>query len=873
MNKIIHKIISLGLTLCLLIITQVLAGGEFYTDNNTLKRTLDNGMVVVIHELRKTPIASIDILVKAGSALEGRFSGGGISHLMEHMIFKGSSEKNIESHNERMKSLGGNINAFTCHDFTAYSATLPSENTVEALKILKDLIASPYFDALELKKEKEVILDEIRRNKDNPTRLASDLSWQLAFQEHPYKYPVIGYEDLLERLGKKDLEEYYSTRYSPDRMILTISGDIKRGELFKEVENIFGPLKRNFIPTLPNISEPPQLNQRNRIEYRDISLAHVGLSYKSASINDAALYPLDVIAIALGAGEDSILTKELRNKRKLVHYITCRNVTLRDSGLFYIYFTADYEKVNDAIDAILEELEKIKKDGVSDSDLKKAKTIVEADLINGLETAEGRTRDISTSEIIANNYNFSKSYLEEVSKVGLEEIKSVAKRCFKKEYLNTVRILPEERRERGISSDSSQDFNRKLIKEDMTNGMRILVCEDHSMPILSISAIFLGGVRAEDNTNNGISHLVSKLLLDGTKDRSEEEIKSEIESKGGSIQSFSGNNSFGIKITLLSKDWREAIEIISDVIMNPAFTDEKIEKEKSLTFAAIKARDDDIVRSGLLLFKQNFYKGHPYRFHPLGKIETIKNLRQNDIVNFYNSLCVPSNMVLAISGDINRDEVIQEVKKQFGSFEKEKLKLPNPPLPEKRKEKKEISRTMNKEQSLIIVGFPSVKLADSDRYIFEVIDSIMSGYNGRLYNNVRDKLGMGYALGSSFQPGLDVGCFFFYALTSRENIKTVKDAILKEIKELKDKGVREEELEAAKRYLITQTMRDLQRNETFGFKISLDELYGLGYKNFEIYDSKINSVSVGQVKRVANQYFNMKDRLIVIIYGKGEEEI
>lgn len=872
MNKVISRIISLSLNLCLFLLlsTRVPAAPAIYTDDNTLKSILNNGMNVVIHETHKATIATIVIIVKTGSATEGRFSGSGVSHLVEHMLFKSNGEKDTRSCNERIKLLGGRINGFASHDYTGYTVTVPGECVVEALKILKDIIASPAFDGLELKKEKEVILEEIRRNRDNPARFALDSSWTLTFQEHPYKYPIIGHEDLFEQIEKKDLEEYYSARYSPHAMILVVSGDVKKDRLFEKVEDIFGPLKRSFIPSFSNIREPLQFTRRHRIEYRAVSLAHVALSYRSASINDTALYPLDILAIALGTGEDSILAKELRDKKRLLHYITCQNYTLRDSGLFYIYFTAEHSKVNDAIAAILEELESVKKNGTTDAILKKSKRIAKAGLANALETTEGRARDISISEAIANDYKFSQLYLNKLLNVTADDVKSAANAYLKRGFLNTVHILPEEKEETAIQPGAIQQVERKILKETMPNGMRILVCEDRSTPTCSISALFLGGVRAEHNTNNGISCLVSKLLLDGTKDKNEEQIKSAIESVGGSIMTISGKNSSGIMLNFLSDDWKRGIEVISDAVINSAFNDEKIEKEKILALAAIKERDDDIVRSGFLLFKQNFFGEHPYRFDPLGTEENIQNIKKDDIVGHYESLCVPGNMVLTITGDIEADEVISEIKKQFASFKRMEPKLPKPAISKRPKEKKEISNSMKREQSLIIVGFPSVKLTDRDRYIFEVIDSIMSGSNGRMFNNIRDKLGMTYALGSSFQPGLEPGCHIFYALTSRQNIEAIKDAILKEIKGLKDKTIPEEELEAAKRCLITSFMTALQRNETLGLTMSLDELYGLGYNNFETYNAEINNVTAGQIKRVASQYFTMKNCLIVVIRGEDE---
>ncbi|MBL7071305.1 MAG: insulinase family protein [Candidatus Omnitrophica bacterium] len=830
-------------------------------------------MTVIIHQMNKTPIVSIDIAVKTGSAVEGIYAGSGISHFLEHMMFKNKAEQKGQSYAEKIKALGGNMNAFTSHDFTVYYATVPPEKAAPALEILKNLISNSHFDALELKKEKSVVLDEARKNKDQPGRMASELSWRTAFQEHPYKYPVLGHDGLLERIGKQEMEDYYSKRYSTHRMVLAISGDVNKDELFREVLEKFGPMKRNLIPDLPNVEEPLQISPRERVEYMDISLAHVSLAFRGVSIGDPALYPLDVLALALGAGEDSILTKELRNKKKLVHHISSSNITLRSAGLFYIHFAADEEKVVDAISAVLEELDNIKKRGIPDSDLKKIRNISRANLINGLETVEGRTRDMSISEALTGDHAFSESYIENLALVTSEDIRSAAGDHLIDQHLNIVRILPEIKEEKIAPDSTPRPSSRELSKHDMTNGIRIIICEDHSTPNCSMSAVFLGGVRAENSSNNGVSHLMSSLLLDGTKERSEEEIKSEIESLGGGIHSFSANNSFGIKINLLSGDWKKGIEILSDAVINPVFQQEKMEKERSLILAAIKERDDGIISSGMMRFKENFYKEHPYRMHPLGKAETVNSLDRRDVLGFYNSLCVPANMVIAVCGDIRAAEVTDEVKKHFADFKRDEPVLPDPPTNISKRDKNKFSYEMKREQSMIIIGFPSVKLSDNDRYAFEIVDSVMSGYNGRMYNNVREKLGMGYIVGSSYQPGLEVGCFAFYALSSRKNIDTIKEAMLKEIKDLKENPLPEEELEAAKRFLINQSVSGLQTNSSIDFATSLDELYGLGYKNFELYDEKINNVTVSQIKRAVNQYFDTKNSIIVTVYGEtgGEE--
>ncbi|MEA3305777.1 MAG: pitrilysin family protein, partial [Candidatus Omnitrophota bacterium] len=791
MDKVTIRAMSANLALLFLfcLSPRVCSGQAIYTAENTLKRELGNGLAVVIHEIHKAPIVSVDIIVKTGSANEANFFGSGISHLTEHMLFKGTLGKNNIDIEKYIKSLGGRINAFTSYDYTGYTVTVPSEHIVDALKALKDFVFFPSFDALELKKEIEVILDEIRRNRDNPARFALELSWPLAFREHPYKYPVIGYDDLFAGITKKDLEEYFSRKYSPHNMALVVSGDVDKAGLFEDIKEIFCEVKRKLLSSVPNIPEPPQSSRRRRVEYKPVKLSHTLMSYKSASINDDALYPLDLLSIVLGDGEDSVFTKELRDKKGLVYSINCGNYTLRDSGLFHIYFISDSSKVNDAIAAILRELEKVKENGVNSKDLKKAKKIARAGFIRALETAAGRTRDMSISEALTGNYDFSQDYLNRLDDVTGSRIKSAAKQYLGVDSLNTVILMPEEEEKitaaaeekNEILQDNPSGPRGRTVKEVMPNGMKILVSEDHSTPICAISALFPGGVRAEDKTNNGVSHLVSRLVLDGTAQREEKEIKSIIESEGGRIQSISGNNSVGIILHVLSDNWKTGVELLGDMVMNSLFSGDKIEKEKSLALAAIKERDDNIIKSGLLLFKNNLFGGHPYRFDTLGTEKTIRNLKREDILNYYESFFVPDNMIITGAGDINAGDFTREVKKQFGKFEQAGLNLPEPPVYEKLTGKKEASAFMKREQSIVIVGFSGAKFTDSERYIFEVINSIMSGSDGRLFHNIRDKSGIGYSLGSSFMPGIEPGYHIFYAVTSRKNIETARDAIIEEV--------------------------------------------------------------------------------------------
>jgi len=868
-NK-IYLIALLASSLCisLWIPPRNLSAQEIYTERDTLKKTLDNGMVVVIHDTRRAPISAIELVVETGSATEGRFSGSGISHLAEHMMFKRGGDRERADTKDRIKALGADINAFTSYDYTAYKITVESTHTGEALEILRDMVAPHPFDLAELKNEKEVILDEIRKNRDDPSRLASDISWRTAFKEHPYSHPIIGHKELLARAGKDELEEYCRERYLPNNMILAVAGDIDKERILKEAEDIFGSLERGFAAKQSAVSEPQQTSPRTHTEYRPVSLAHVAVSCVSASIDDAALYPLDVIATALGEGGDCILTRELRDKKGLVYSAECGNYTLRDSGLFCVHLTAEAEKAREAVSAVLEELDKIKSEGISGDELDRAKNIARMRFLGALETAEGRASDISSSEAMANDYNFSRVYLERLMAVTPEDVKRAAADYFKRPRINTVYVLPEEENV-PEKPEAPRQGEREAAKHVLPNGARIIISEDRSIPVCSVSALFLGGVRSEDASNNGISRLVSKLLLCGTKTRSEKDIKSAIESKGGTLRSISGNNSFGLLLNVPEEEWKAALEIISDAVIDPVFPEEKIDREKRLARGAIKKRADDIITAGLMTFRENFFDGHPYGMDAMGSEEGLEGIGRDAIVNYHKSLCVPSNMVLAVIGDVDAEEALEEIKKRIEPFETAEPKIPKPAIPEfsRAPDKRSAEKQMNTEQSLFIAGFPSPKLADGDRYIFEVIDSVMSGIGGRMFINIRDNMGMTYIIGSSAMPGLDPGCHIFYALSERRNIEAVKKAVMREIAILKTKPVPDEELEAAKKKLIASRAAALQENGAFGLKLALDELYGLGYDNYKRYASRINGVTAAHIKRAVNQYFDEKKGLAVTIYG------
>jgi len=837
---------------------------NIYSQTNTRKVTFPNGMTLILHSLRKTPIAEVDIFIKTGGATEGRFSGSGISHLAEHMLFKGVGD----FCSRQIRELGGYINGYTSHEYTVFSVTVPSTKVTEALDIMKRFVMRKSIETEEFAKEKEVILDEIRKSLDDPVKSVLEAAWRITYLKHPYKYPILGHPDLFLKLTAADLNEYYRKHYTPGNMVLSMAGDFDMEGMLAAASERFSDIKMDFLHTPSAPEEPNQVTERRYEEQRDISLVHSVVCAKSVGIDSPDLYALDVLSLILGHGDSSILTSEMKNKRKLVYDISSGNYTLQEGGLFYVYFTCEKASRKSALEALSELTDDIKKNGVSKHDLEKAKKMARAGFLYALETVRGRARDLATSEILTGDHLFSEKYVKRIEEVTARDVMEAASKYLMPMRINTSSLIPSNGNDETAETPNEESSHRQLSSFKLDNGMRLLIAEDESNPLCTITALFLGGARSETPQNNGISNIVSRLLLGGTKRMSEEDIKSQIESLGGAIENISGNNTFGVSIKVLSEDAEKGIEILGDLIKESQFKQESIDKEKTLALAAVKKRDDNIIRYGIVQMKKGLFGGHPYSLHHLGTDTSINSIDRASILEYYRKYCVPENMVVSVSGGVAKEDIFNAVQSDLNNFGRNGLPGISPPAPEFPRKDKEIDLSMQRRQSIVIIGFPSATVKDDDRYTLELLDSLLSGINGRLFTNIRERLGMTYTIGSSFVPGLEPGYFIFYALTSADNIGTVKEALRNEIKILKSEPVTEEELKAAKSELLTAELLNLQRNENFGMRMALDEIYGLGYDHYRGLEEKITEITSKEILKKANLYFSTEKSIAVVIKGE-----
>jgi zinc protease len=394
------------------------------------------------------------------------------------------------------------------------------------------------------------------------------------------------------------------------------------------------------------------------------------------------------------------------------------------------------------------------------------------------------------------------------------------------------------------------------------NGLRLLVKEDHRLPFVEMRAVFRGGVLAETAEKNGLTQLVSKMLLQGTRRRSAEEIAVSVESVGGSIESFGGNNSFGVNAEVLSDEFKTGFDVFTDVLLNPSFPTDPFERERAIQLELIRGQRDHLLQSCSRAMRKELFGPTAYGLDPLGNEISVNSLKVADLEAFYKKMAVPGNCVLAIFGDVRTAEIKAAVQKTLGRL-KPSAKLPAQSMAWTALDGvKHITETQDKKQAVIVVGFRGLTVHDPDRYALELLQEGCSDLGSRLFLRVREKLGLAYYVGAQYFPGLVPGYFAFYAGTSPEKVDLVEQELLKEAELLRTEGLTQEELDRCKAKVIGQKKIARQDLGGLALTVALDELYGVGFENIDTEDAHFEAVTLEQIKTVAKKYLT-PDRAVI----------
>ncbi|MBI4979850.1 MAG: insulinase family protein [Spirochaetes bacterium] len=736
--------------------------------------TLANGLTVIIKEDRRAPLVAVRCYVRTGSIHEEANLGSGLSHFFEHAMFLGTLKRpnaqRIASEVEMMG--GGNFNAYTTLDHTCYLFTVGRDYYRLGIELLSDLMANSVFPPIPVANEQNTIHKEMAMGDDDPHRYFNRLTMRSFFIEHPYRYPVIGYREVYDRLSREDILSYYSNRYVPNNMVVVVVGDASRDELRDAVAKTFGAMERRALKDVYIPAEPEHTTRRAVAEYSDkVKMPMVELAFQTVGIRDSDMFALDLLASIISEENVGLLKRTLVESGKIAYRANASSWTPRDRGAFTFYgelmpgkTPADFENsIREIVDAVQNGV-------IAREEIERAKTKAVVDFTTGHETVDSIAGSLGGNFIWADDHLFDIPYLKGISRVSGDDIKRVAKKYLRFGSVTSVALMPESMKKAEAKTAKTAADKENAVTRTLDNGVRIVV-RNKKTATAGFVVLMKGGLLYENETNNGAFHMLVNTMVRGTKAYSKEKLYAMINDRGGSLSAESGNYYTAFRMQVLNNDWREAAKILASVIAQPRIDKGEVALVRQDTESLVKQKEKDAFFQGSMRFKSHFYEQHPYARSVYGTTNTIARIDSRTLTALHKQFAVGSNIVVAAVGDMP-PETLAVLANMFKVLPKRagaSADAATAPVPVSRSYTDEMSGF---EQSVVTIGFRGPTVFTEDAYAAEVMCNILDGMGGRLYATIRGQYSLAYAVGCYQSPKYQSGAIVCYAATRTKERRT-----------------------------------------------------------------------------------------------------
>jgi zinc protease len=828
---------------------------------------LENGFKYILKKDTSVPLVVMQLWIKHGS-IDKSDDEAGYAHFLEHLTFR---SKDIA---KRIEDLGGDINAYTSLDRTVYYLTIPKEHYEIGLSVLYDIFANTDFDDKSFEEEKKVILEEMKRGYDNPQRMLYQKFFETAFDKHPARRPVIGYEDTIKKAKIEQVRNFYEKYYNPNSGYLVVVGDFDESNIAAKIKEVFTKktLNTKSIKVSKKLEEDDFGFPKISYKTMPVNSCYIMLGLPVTNIYSEYVAPMDVMSYIMGESQNSLLSLKLKEEKQLVNYVYSYQMNTKDFGFFIIQANLSCENIEKAMNEVMNILFKEEFD-IDSSKLKKVIRNYESNYFFSKEKLSEQASDMGISYHYFNDPDYSKKYIDIINKVTINDLKNIRTLFFNPQKIIAVFVIPENEKD-NIENVSKiiKGFERskeQIESYTLKNGLQIYINKRDNVPTFGISIVSLAGTRIETKETAGLSNFTIANLLRGTKHLKYTEIVEKIENMGGSLTGFSTKNLSGIKGKFLSKDFYEAISLIGEIIKNFDPPIEEIEKIRRLILADIKKKKENPNRLLRDLYFKSMFGDVPPGLPTEGLEETISKFNKELVVEHFKKILSPQNTIMVLSGSIPKD-AISFIEKHFNDIQGDNsgycfILKPKP-------EKRYVSQDYDFNQSHIMIGIPVPGMFSKENVYFQILATILSNQSGRLFVNLRDRQGLAYALGAFLYDFPENSLFTLYIATSPNNTNRAIDEMIRELKNIISVGFTDEELEKARRKLITDIIESSQANLDYASLLSQNALIHNNVMYHKFYEELIKKIDKKELIEVAKKYL-VEDKLIkVIIHGKNKGE-
>jgi zinc protease len=568
--------------------------------------------------------------------------------------------------------------------------------------------------------------------------------------------------------------------------------------------------------------------------------------------------------------------RRVRERDELADRIDASCYTPLDPGLFSVHLETDAARAAGAIEAVVREVERVRAEPAKGEELEKARANFLAAQHFERESVTGQAIKLGSFQLTAGDYRAEERYLEAVRAATPADLLRVARAWLGPEQLNCGVLLPEaeagalgaagiaaavrrgvERTARALARPPARPGAPELARYELPGGARLFAVPRRSLPVVAARAAFRGGLLAEDEASVGLSSFLASMWLRGTRSHSAAGFARSAESLAAEIDSFAGRSSLGLTLECPSDRLEPALDLLSEVILEPAFDPEELEHERRETLAAIERREDNLAGRVFLLFAEAHYRRHPYRHPLLGTRESVAGFSADRVQAHHERLVRAGNLVVAVAGDVDPDEVAQRVSSRLAELDPSPRPEPAAPVEEAPREIRRATLAKEREQVHLVIGFRGVDVQDPDRFALAVMAQILAGQGGRLFLDLRDRQGLAYSVSAHSVEALAPGYFATYIATAPEKLAHARAGLLRELERMRAEPPGEDELERARRYLVGNFAIELQRNASHAAHVCLDALYGLGPDAYHRTPARVAAVSAADVQRVARRILDL----------------
>jgi zinc protease len=860
-------------------------GTELLEAIRPVEHRLPNGLTLLVRADHTSPVVALVTHVRAGYFDEPDDLVG-ISHVLEHMYFKGTFRRGVGEIARATKAAGGYLNAGTIYDRTSYYSVLPASALGEGLDIQADALINSRIDEAELEKELVVIVEEVKRKLDTPPAMAAEKLYEAMFDVHPMRRWRMGAPEALQRLTRADVLGYYRAMYRASNIVLVVAGDVDPEEVVQRVEDLYAGVPAGDVER-PDRAEPERAGARLREMSGDIARTYAGLGWHTPGTLHPDTPALDVLSVLAGQGRAARLYRGVR-ERGLASAIHAHNYTPTEIGVFGVSLQCEPDRAVSALRATWAELERLRDQPVSGEELGRVRTLLRARMLRRLETVEGRANLLAEWQALG-HWSHVRHYLDGIAALEAPAVRDAAARYLEPHRVTLLVYRPDGTPAIGWDDDDvpaalaaaqpaalaeapvppdapSPPFPAERApavvvgageSEDGVDlypldGGRLVVKRRSHAPLVSLAVVRGGGALNETPATAGITGLVVRAALKGTTYRSGARIAMESERLGGSISASAGADLLSWSLTVPSVHFTEALSLLADVSLRPTFPEPAVETERQMALAGLERIRDDMYGYPLRLLLKAAFGDHPYGLGVDDETGALGSVTAADVRRWHDQeLAEPW---LFVVGDVEPARVADTVAALFTTASP--VPRPSPPAPPWPQEPRREEVRRSKAQTALAMAFPGPSRNHPDRAALEVLSGAVSGLGNRLFEELRSRRSLAYTVSAYPMLRRHAGAFIAYIATSPQRAEEARSALLHELARLRSEPPSEDELERARRYAIGTWQIRTQTNAAQLSELAAALMLGEGLEEIRDFEARTRAVTREHVLGAARRWFD-----------------